>query len=296
MTLANRKEEAYGDLFTTAQDATKWNDLYEDTSTLFNFDMAERRDRVCQMVYQRYTPESAILDLGCGAGVVMEKLIQHGYKATGVDRSSDMIELSRKRLSSFPSDAYQLEQGTCESLPFEDKQFDVILCIGVFGYIDDVVGALLEIRRVLRPGGLLVMSVRNPYNSAISDPVHAVRMLARKVTNRSQKSVQNPVSTSATASLAADTAPGSPPQFKIDILQKPRPLIEGVTRCGYGLDYFVGFGFGPLTIAKKRLLPHAWNIAISNFLYTIFDRLGLQKISRSIGDVSIYGFIKAQKQ
>ena len=98
-----------------------------------------------------------------------------------------MLDLSRKRLAAYPSDSYQLRQGTCESLPFEDQQFDVILCIGVFGYIDDVVGALLEIRRVLRPGGLLVMSVRNPYNSAVSDPVKGVRALTRKLTEITER-------------------------------------------------------------------------------------------------------------
>ena len=291
MTTENRKEQQYGDLFTADRDASRWDELYRDTSTLFNFNMSVRRDRVCDVVFQRYTPEHAILDLGCGAGVVMEKLLQRGYKVTGVDRSNDMLDLSRKRLADYPSDSYQLRQGTCESLPFEDQQFDVILCIGVFGYIDDVVGALLEIRRVLRPGGLLVMSVRNPYNAAVSDPVTGVRALVRKILERFRKPERQAVPQPAPSPGEGETS-SRPPQFKIDILQRPQPLLKGVARCGYKLDFFTGFGFGPLSIAGKRLLPHSWNIKLSNFLDTTLDRLGLQKLSRAVGDVSIYGFIK----
>lgn len=292
MAVENRKEEKYGDLFTTNRDASRWNDLYEDTSSLFNFNMAERRDRVCQLVFERFTPERAILDLGCGAGVVMEKLLQNGYSVTGVDRSSDMLDLSRARLAGFPPDAYQLRTGTCESLPFDDQQFDVVLCIGVFGYIDDVVGALLEIRRVLRPGGLLLISVRNPYNSVIFDPVEAAFKLARKLLRRFRGAGRTTKSTPAAVKSTHGDASDRPPQFRIDILQRPRPLIAGVKRCGYDLDFFEGYGFGPVALAGKRLLPHAWDIRLSNFLNSFLDAAGLNGIKRWIGDVSIYGFVK----
>jgi hypothetical protein len=121
--------------------------------------------------------------------------------------------------------------------------------------------------------------------------VTGVRALARKILERFRKpdrqSAPQPV-----PSRGVGDASARPPQFKIDILQTPQPLLKGVARCGYKLDFFTGFGFGPLSIAGKRLLPHAWNIKLSNFLDTTFDRLGLQKLSRAVGDVSIYGFIR----
>jgi hypothetical protein len=173
-------------------------------------------------------------------------------------------------------------------LPFADERFDAILCVGVFGYIDDVVGALLEIRRVLRPRGLLVISVRNPFNTVLSDPVQLLRFLGRKlVRGLSKLSRRPPVTLGASAS-----DPQRPPQFEVGIRQNPAPLIRGVTRCGYGLTYFAGFGFGPVAIAGNQLLPDRWSIALSDSLGQTLDRLGLQAITRSVGDVSIYAFTK----
>jgi ubiquinone/menaquinone biosynthesis C-methylase UbiE len=295
MGFENSKEETYGDLFTTEKDASRWEKLYKKTeSSLFNHNMALRRDRVCQLVLDRYTPDTKILDLGCGSGVVMESLIQQGFSITGVDRSQDMLDLSQKRLSQFPKESYPLQIGSCEHLPLNDEQFDVILCIGVFGYIDDVVGALLEIRRVLRSGGLLVISVRNPFNTAIADPIRALRFLTTKAFYKLSKKSQKLPQKSSENSVSNVTEKSRPPQFRVDILQNPRPLIQGVSRCGYRLDYFAGFGFGPLSIAGKELLPSKLSIAISDFLNQNFDRLGLAMITRSIGDVSIYGFIKTE--
>jgi len=65
MTVHKSKEEIYGDFFTTKKSADFWNDLYKNPSDLFTHNMALRRDRICQIVIDRYTPEAKILDLGC---------------------------------------------------------------------------------------------------------------------------------------------------------------------------------------------------------------------------------------
>ena len=288
------KLETYGDVFTAQKSASKWDDLYKNPSNLFSHNMAVRRDRICKFVVDHYDPETKILDLGCGAGVVMEPLIEKGFVMTGADRSQDMLDLSQQRLSRFPKEQYELHLGTCESLPFQDEQFDIILCVGVFGYIDDVVGALLEIRRVLRPGGVLLMSVRNPFNLILSDPVRTAKFVSKKV-GGGLFGAKKPVPITSLSSENEDST-GSisqrPPQFRVDILQNPRPLINGVIQCGYKLEHFSGFGFGPFSVAGKSIFPRRWSIKISDFLNCAFDRLGLKFITRSIGDVSIYAFRK----
>jgi ubiquinone/menaquinone biosynthesis C-methylase UbiE len=243
--------------------------------------MAVRRDRVCQFVADHFPQDAKILDLGCGAGVVMEQLIRRGYTVIGADRSADMLNLTRERLASYPAKAYELHQGTCEQLPFATHQFDVVLCVGVFGYIDDVVGALTEIRRVLRPGGRLVMSVRNPFNKLIFDPAGGLMAVYKKLRTRSRSGTNT-----------VQTAPGRPRQFTIDIFQEPRSLIQGVSSCGYTLEYFTGFGFGPVAFNGKTLFP-AHEIRMSDSLNALFDRLGMTGLSRWVGDVSIYSFFKS---
>ncbi len=298
MSSSRPKEELYGDLFSTERRAHLWNDLYDDPSNVFNRNMALRRDRICQLVTDRFSPDAEILDLGCGAGVVMEQLLQRGFRVTGADRSTDMLDLAGRRLEGFPPEEYQLHQGTCEDLPFEAEQFDSVLCVGVFGYIDDVVGALLEIRRVLRPGGLLLMSVRNPTNSLISDPIRVLRSVYREPWPKLWKILKSAASGSVSSASAESEPPPNPfstrpPQFSIDILQKPRPLIRGVSRCGYRLDYFAGFGFGPLAVNGRSLLPGRLSVQINDVLNSSLDRLGLKTLTQRVGDVSIYGFIKS---
>lgn len=284
MALEKSKQELYGDVFTVSKSANLWNDLYTNPGNLFSHNMAVRRDRVCQYVCDHFPPEASLLDLGCGAGVVMEQLIEKGYTVTGADRSQDMLELTRKRLARFSPERYQLQPGSCESLPFADEQFDAVLCVGVFGYIDDVVGALLEIRRTLRPGGILLISIRNPYNGIVSDPLRLLRHALQQFGNRAH--------IRSAGQQEAGTGEGRQPQFKVDILQDPRPFIQGVIRCGYRLEQFSGFGFGPFAVAGKSLFPQGWSIRISDFLNRIFARAGLNVINRAIGDVSIYTFIK----
>ena len=281
------KLEIYGDMFTASKNANAWNDLYTAPANLFSHNMSVRRDRVCQFVFDNYKTDAKILDLGCGAGVVTEKLLENGYSVTGTDRSLDMLELSRKRMSRFPSERYSFHQGSCESLPFPDAQFDVILCVGVFGYIDDVVGALLEIRRALKPGGMLLISIRNPFNTNYGDPVKAVGRAGKNLLSAFRAKPAAPAATPAVAEVA-----GRPPQFRVDILQNPFPFIKGVTRCGYQLEEFTGFGFGPFRIAGKSLFNNPWQIKVSDFLNKAFDNVGLKVVTRTLGDVSIYTFRK----
>jgi ubiquinone/menaquinone biosynthesis C-methylase UbiE len=284
------KTEEYGELFTSGHHADLWNDLYRDTDNPFNHNMAIRRDRVVQFVAGHCKPTDKILDLGCGAGVVSEKLIEAGYTVCAVDRSQDMLEHTRKRLSRLPQERYELKQGTCESVPYPDNYFDTILCVGVFGYIDDVVGALLEIRRVLRPGGTVLISVRNSYNRVFSDPVRTLRFFGGKAAGMF-RARPRPATAAAAMPAGPDGKP-RPAQFRVDIQQNPFPFIRGVETCGYRLVDFTGFGFGPFSVAGKYPFSHRWSIRISDFLNKTFDGAGLKVITRTVGDVSIYIFRK----
>ncbi|GLH76756.1 hypothetical protein SSBR45G_16640 [Bradyrhizobium sp. SSBR45G] len=103
------------------------------------------------------------LDAGCGTGTLSRLLAQRGCVVTGVDASAEMIGLARR----FQADTEQpaglrFDQiATIESLPFSDGSFDGVLCASVLEYVPDVAGALREIHRVLRPDGLVLLSIPN---------------------------------------------------------------------------------------------------------------------------------------
>ena len=107
-------------------------------------------------------PSGALLDVGCGPGILLRALLSerpHAYQVSVVDRSSAMVEaclegVGRDRIN-------QAAVGRAESLPFADGEFDVVLALGVIEYTA-ADAALAEIARVTRPDGLVLVSMLNP--------------------------------------------------------------------------------------------------------------------------------------
>ncbi len=116
-----------------------------------------RRRRVS---FDALAPESGdrILDLGCGNGLLTAELaraVGSDGQITGLDASTDMLNSARNRCSGF--DTVDLVQSLADDMPFQDAQFDKAASIQVFEYLDDPRPSLRELRRVLRPGGRLVI-------------------------------------------------------------------------------------------------------------------------------------------
>src|SRR6476660_8531940 len=101
-----------------------------------------------------------ILDAGCGAGPLLAALRDRGAIVTGIDKSAGMLELARRRLG---DDADLLVAELGSPLPFPDGTFDDITASLVLHYLEDWGPALAELRRVLKPGGRLIVSVNHPF-------------------------------------------------------------------------------------------------------------------------------------
>jgi len=94
-------------------------------------------------------------DLGCGTGHVAEALAPCVAKVVAVDESGPMLESARKRLESH--DNVELRVGTIESLPIDDGALDAAILFLVAHFVTDPARAMAEVRRVLRPGGRLLV-------------------------------------------------------------------------------------------------------------------------------------------
>ena len=97
-----------------------------------------------------------ILDIGCGTGVLLNVLGNQFPHAqlTGIDLSSEMLELARKKLGK----SVELKQSPAERLPFQQSDFDLIVSTSIFHFIRSPEAALHEMFRVLRPSGQLVIT------------------------------------------------------------------------------------------------------------------------------------------
>ena len=108
-----------------------------------------------------------ILDVGCGSGPLSAALRARGADVTGLDVSAAMIDLARQRLGE-EADLHVADLGT--PLPFADAEFDDVVASLVLHYLEDWAGPLSELRRVVRPGGRLLVSVNHPSAYAIVYP------------------------------------------------------------------------------------------------------------------------------
>jgi ubiquinone/menaquinone biosynthesis C-methylase UbiE len=109
-----------------------------------------------------------ILDAGCGAGPLSARLRDRGAVVSGFDSSAAMVAQARKRLG----DDVDLRVATLgEPLPYEDASFDDVVSSLVLHYLQDWGPALAELRRVLRPGGRLIVAVMHPFTDYVyADP------------------------------------------------------------------------------------------------------------------------------
>ncbi|HEV2141297.1 MAG TPA: methyltransferase domain-containing protein [Candidatus Dormibacteraeota bacterium] len=115
-------------------------------------------DQLEAMVRSHVTPESRVLDLGCGRGGVVELIWRDVRLAAGLD--PDAPSLNEHRAPGMP-----VIRGVGEKLPFVDLAFDLVVCVWVLEHLEDPAAALREVRRVLRPGGHFVFvtpNIRNP--------------------------------------------------------------------------------------------------------------------------------------
>lgn len=97
------------------------------------------------------------LDVGCGEGRVSRELKALGYKVTACDPTAEFIEAA-KELDS--ADDYVVSPAA--DLPFETGRFDLVVSYNMLMDVEDVPAAMKEIRRVMRPGGQLIISIVHP--------------------------------------------------------------------------------------------------------------------------------------
>lgn len=110
-------------------------------------------DETLEFILSELTPKPLILDIGCGTGLSTRTLADFGALAIGCDHDPLMIRAAFEEESRGTS----YSRGAAEQIPFADDQFDAVTCFSSFHWFNQA-RALTEIRRVLRPGGLLAIS------------------------------------------------------------------------------------------------------------------------------------------
>ena len=142
-----------------------------------------RRSRVYELLAGRRG--GVLLDIGCGPGITVADLTARGFEFYGVDISAPMIAECVRVFGRVPTAHFSV--GAIERLEFPDGFFDAVIALGVVEYVEDDDVAIAEMKRVLKPGGTMIITLPNrqsPFRFWQRTGYAGVRRLLRAMTGK----------------------------------------------------------------------------------------------------------------
>lgn len=118
----------------------------------------------------RLNEDHLVLDAGCGSGLFSHLAINTGAEVIGIDAAPGLLEIARQRN---PHNNFLEED--LESMPFTDDSFDYVVGFNSFQYAGNFENALKEAKRVLKPGGRLVIAIWDKPEK--SDATHVLKSI-----------------------------------------------------------------------------------------------------------------------
>ncbi|MBZ0111838.1 MAG: methyltransferase domain-containing protein [Thermoanaerobaculia bacterium] len=212
-------------------------------------DPAYRRRLLQLLEFLAPSPSDRILDLGCGLGSFLAVLHRLGVVPIGVD-----LSLSRTLQAGSAVTEARLAVGDALQTPFADAIFDKIVLGELIEHLEDDLAALREVRRLLRPEGVLVLSVPHADYPFWWDPVARIRtwLGARPLRTGSYVGIW----------------------FGHRRLYRPAELVERVEQAGFDVQriegstrrclpfhHFLVYGLGR-HLLERRWLPASWRRAL----------------------------------
>lgn len=134
-------------LYTTEPAGAAYDDYYDDENLGAPAFVAKRCDEIVA-AFAPYRRSGRLLDVGFGAGVILEAAQRAGWNAAGVEVSLPAVEQARRR-------GFDVFHGFLHDAGYEPGSFDVVVASEIVEHIAGVRPVLEEMARVLRPGGLL---------------------------------------------------------------------------------------------------------------------------------------------
>ncbi len=140
--------------FDTSEGYKVWAKTYDTTPNL----LFEVEEPIVKNILKKLTPGIA-LDAACGTGRHSELLNKLGYKVTGMDISVEMLEEARKNRNK----EINFIEGDLTAIPLKDKCIDLAISALALTHLPNIEKALSELKRVVRPGGNIIISDINPW-------------------------------------------------------------------------------------------------------------------------------------
>ncbi|HEX76983.1 MAG TPA: class I SAM-dependent methyltransferase [Dehalococcoidia bacterium] len=123
-------------------------------------------------------PGKLAADIGAGTGFMTEGLIQRGLRVIAVDQSEAMVAELRRKFEGVDTIDYRI--GKAESLPVEDEGIDYVFANMLLHHVDSPPGAIEEMVRILKPGGMLVVTDLDEHDFEFLKTEHRDRWMGFK--------------------------------------------------------------------------------------------------------------------
>ena len=254
--------------------AIYWRQIYdrneESISQYYHHFMNKRKEAVLAYLDRFSQGDSLkVLDAGCGPGSLAEEIAKRGHKTTGLDYSLDMVAQASRSVESAGTKCARFIQGDLDSLPFQDSSFDAVICVGVLQYLPDDRISIAELGRVLRPGGIAIITFPNIFRiSNLFDPVYyfrgikyGIHLIARRLPSRKK--------------------PADPMDCSTNRMFSNRRYVFGQRRGAFLRSRLTSvdetcIGFGPLTFWRRPYLPERFSLSLSDRLDHASRRCGMR--------------------
>ena len=123
------------------------------------------------------THDDKYLERGFGSGIFIKKYASHVSRIAGLDYSEDMVRLARDiNRNIVRSGKAEFIQGDVSSLPWQNEEFSIVVCIETFFFWSEPSAALKEIYRVLLPGGRFVIEMAYNKDDGLDHTRHIEKM------------------------------------------------------------------------------------------------------------------------
>jgi ubiquinone/menaquinone biosynthesis C-methylase UbiE len=137
-----------------------WDLAAEDYEPLWHRQLADARSALFSVA--SVTNGERVLDVACGTGLVAfeaARLVGAAGRVTGVDLSGKMVAAAQRRAADLGVANATFQRMDAQKLEFPEASFDVVVCALGLMYVPEPVAALSEMRRILRPGGRMIVAV-----------------------------------------------------------------------------------------------------------------------------------------
>jgi O-antigen/teichoic acid export membrane protein/2-polyprenyl-3-methyl-5-hydroxy-6-metoxy-1,4-benzoquinol methylase len=234
-----------------------WKTLYNQTN-LYGTIHQERHALALRWISELGLPQgAAILEIGCGAGLLAADLAGRGYRVTAIDSTEAMVELARAHaVEKGVLGGLTISVGDAHDLPFATASYDLVIALGVVPFLHSPALALAEMTRVVKPAGFVLLNsdnryrlnrVLDPWFTPVLDPLkQGAKRIARELGYVDRKTPSHFYSYTALERLLAN--------------------------AGLSVTRGTALGFGPFSLFGRHVLPEAVAVRLHRRLQALADR------------------------